>query len=75
MSPSDAKIEDLADGAYDLIVGGNNEATITVSGGEGEVEFRDPAEEGKLMLDFDPRGKTIDVNQGGTVYLTVDFPS
>ncbi|MDJ0654534.1 MAG: hypothetical protein QNJ40_10295 [Xanthomonadales bacterium] len=69
------EVEDLADGDYDLVVGGVIEGIIEVSGGEGELEFRDPPEPGKLPLVFDPRGQTISVEQGGEVFLTVDFPS
>ena len=71
------EVEDLDIGNYDLFVGGEYvtsfEVVDTGDGIEGEVEFRNPAEEGKLELTFDPRGKTIDVAQDSTVYLTVEF--
>ncbi len=69
------EVEDLDDGDYELFVGATQVATITVAGGEGEVEFRDPVEPGKLPLDFDPRGMTISVEQNGEVFLSVDFPA
>jgi hypothetical protein len=42
---------------------------------QGELEFRNPVEPGKLPLDFDPRGQQIDVLDGGTVILETLFPS
>ena len=69
------QIEDVADGSYGLEVGGVHRADIQVSGGEGEVEFRDPPEAGKLPLDFDPLGKTIKVSGGGGVILQGTLPN
>ncbi len=71
------EIEDLPLGVYQLHVGGIHQGDISVviqSDGstEGEIEFRDPAEPGKLPLDFDPQGKVVDIIQNGTVYLTSD---
>jgi hypothetical protein len=42
---------------------------------EGELEFRNPVEPGKHLLDFDPRGQQIDVLEGATVILEKLFPS
>ncbi|GAB4197101.1 MAG: hypothetical protein Tsb002_30920 [Wenzhouxiangellaceae bacterium] len=67
--------EDLDDGMYELLVGGNSVAMMMVSGGEGELEFRDPVEPGKLPLDFDPLGQIISIEQGGTEYLSVLLPN
>jgi len=71
------EIEDLPVGAYELFVGGTLRGEINVieiSPGitEGEIEFRDPVEPGKLPLDFDPTGQTVDVSQGAVIYLTTD---
>ncbi|MDT8410060.1 MAG: hypothetical protein RQ741_10710 [Wenzhouxiangellaceae bacterium] len=67
------EIEDLPIGDYELQVGGQARGTITVAstddGNEGELEFRSPAEPGKILLDFDPRGQIIEVLQAGTVIL------
>ena len=42
---------------------------------EGELEFRNPVEPGKVLLDFDPRGQQIDVlEEGSTVILETLFP-
>lgn len=69
----DVEIEDVPDGAYTLSVGGIERGTITVSGGEGEIEFGgggdDPDE---LPLDFDPLGALVQVSQNGSVILSGD---
>lgn len=73
---SDFKVEaeDLPIGDYSLRVAGVEKATLTVTtsanGTEGEVEFRSPAEPGKILLDFDPRNQIVDIAQGSTVFLT-----
>lgn len=68
------EIEDLPIGTYSLKVGGSERATIavttTINGTEGEVEFRSPIEPGKILLDFDPRGKRVDITRSGITYLT-----
>ena len=69
------EIEDLPNGSYTLVVGGITRGTIQVSGGEGELEFRDPVEPGKLPLDFDPRGQSVQVQENGTVILSAQFPN
>jgi hypothetical protein len=74
------EIEDVPQGSYDLRVGGNTVGTIQavmIQDGsiQGELEFRNPVEPGKLPLDFDPRGQQIDVLDGGTVILETLFPS
>jgi hypothetical protein len=69
------EIEDVPDGLYGLFVGGSQRGTISVADGEGGIEFRDPVEPGKLPLDFDPRGQTIEVREGSTVIFTAAFPN
>lgn len=69
------EIEGVADGNYGLRVGGTRRATIMASGGEGEVEFRSPVEPGKLPLDFNPLGASIEVLDGNTVILEGTMPS
>ncbi|MEO8460274.1 MAG: hypothetical protein ABI451_07080, partial [Dokdonella sp.] len=68
------EIEDLPVGSYSLKVGGTERATIavttTINGNEGEAEFRSPVEPGKILLDFDPRGKRVDITRAGVTYLT-----
>lgn len=72
------EVEDLDPGTYELYLDRDLitrfDVIDTGFGVEGEVEFRTPAEEGKMELSFDPRGKTIEVAQDSTVYMTVDFP-
>jgi len=74
------EIEDVPEGSYDLRIGGDIVATImavmTQDGTvRGEVEFRNPVEPGKILLDFDPRGQQIDVLDGTAVILETLFPS
>lgn len=71
------EIEDLPLGVYELYVGDSLQGEINVlaqadGSTEGEIEFRDPVEPGKLPLDFDPQGKVIDIVQNNVVYLTTD---
>jgi hypothetical protein len=40
----------------------------------GHLVFRDPELYGMTHLDFDPRGQKIEVLQGDTVILEVEFP-
>jgi hypothetical protein len=73
------EIEDVPAGSYALSIGGEIVGTLqavldfdgTV---RGELEFRDPVEPGKILLDFDPRGQQIDVLEGNTVILETLFP-
>jgi len=72
------EIEDVPVGSYDLHVGGNLVATITVvttmmGRTEGAAEFRTPVEPGKIALDFDPRGQMIEVLDGSTVIMETLF--
>lgn len=75
----DVEIEDVPAGGYILAVGGVERGTIqvvdTVNGPEGELEFRFPAEPGKLPLDFDPRGQLIEVSDASGLVFSVNFPS
>jgi hypothetical protein len=69
-----AEAEDLPIGAYALFVDGVQRGTINVAaaatGSNGELEFRSPVEPGKVLLDFDPRGKLVQIRQGSTVFLS-----
>jgi hypothetical protein len=74
-----AEAEDLPIGAYVLRVDGSERGTINVvavtGGTQGEIEFRSPVEPGKVLLDFDPRGKAVEISQGGTVFFRSTFGS
>jgi hypothetical protein len=72
------EIEDVPVGDYDLVVGGVDRGTITVVDTglkiEGELEFdTDPDDPGEVLLTFDPRGQTLEVVQGATVYFSNVF--
>ena len=69
------EIEDVPDGQYSLHVGGIERGLITVEDDEGRIEFSDPVDDGKLPLNFDPRGEPIEVRQGATLILSATFPS
>lgn len=83
------ELEDVAEGDYDLMVDGAMVAGIHVDAtGRGEVEFdsrpetadddheADDGDDGlDLLLTFDPRGKTISVEQAGTSLFSSMFPT
>lgn len=75
------EVDDLAVGTYELVVGGIVRGGIDVvdigaGDTEGSIDFdNDPDDPGEILLDFDPRGETIEVRQGATVFLTVTMPS
>jgi len=73
----DVEIENLAQGSYDLVVGGVLRGSIVVGPfGEGDLDFEtDSDDPDKLPLDFDPRGMLIEVFDGGTKILERLFPS
>lgn len=67
----EVEIEDVPDGAYDLIADGVVRGTIVVVRGEGEIEFSDGGDDpDELPLDFDPLGALVQVAQGGTIILS-----
>ncbi len=73
-----AEIEQVPLGNYEFFVGGVLRATAevvnTARGTEGEVQFRNPVEPGKVLLDFDPRGELVEWKFNGDVVLTSQFP-
>ena len=73
------EIEDVPIGFYPLKVGGIEVGiieTIEMHDGEifGHIKFRDPETHGREHLDFEPRGEKIEVLQGESIILEVDFP-
>jgi len=73
------ELEDVPVGSYALRVGGVERGTVNVvsaiGGTEGEIEYRDPVEPGKLLLNFDPRGMTIEATGPGGTRLNGVLPS
>ena len=71
------EVEDIPVGEYELWVGKVLRGTITVvsvlGGTEGEIEFRNPVEPGKSLLDFDPRDQLIEVMEFNTLLFSTDF--
>ena len=70
----EVEIEDLADGNYTLKVGGTDRGQIPVSDERGELKFASPARAGRALLDFDPRGQSIEIWRDGTRYLVGQLP-
>jgi hypothetical protein len=73
------EVEDLDLGTYQVVVDdtvrGDVEVVTTDDGTEGEIEFRNPAEDGHPILEFDPRGSEVAIVQNGTTYLEADMPT
>jgi len=73
----EVEVEDVPVGSYNLSVDGIIRSQIQVintsSGTEGKVEFESPATANKLLLDFDPRDKVIEVLEGNTVLFSSEF--
>jgi hypothetical protein len=73
------EIEDVPVGSYTLVVGGNAVGVIEafeMHAGDvfGHITFRDPEVHGREHLDFEPRGQKVEVLQGDSVILEVEFP-
>ncbi|MCB9838732.1 MAG: hypothetical protein H6813_05285 [Phycisphaeraceae bacterium] len=73
------EIEDIAVGAYDLYVNDTHRGVlnaVAVPGGvEAEIEFRDPPQPGKIPLDFDPLGASVEIRQDGIAILSGVSPN
>ena len=74
------EIEDVPVGLYTLKVGGVEVGIIEafemhMGGIFGHIMFRDPESYGRAHLDFEPRGQKIEVFQGESIILEVDFPT
>jgi len=41
----------------------------------GKIEFRDPANPAKPLLNFDPRGQLIEILEAGAPIFSVNFPN
>ena len=65
----EVRVDGLPDGHYHLLVGMMDRGEFVVLDGHGKIEFSSPAEDGHMMLTFDPRGEQIDVqdNQGAVL--------
>jgi len=48
---------------------------FAVAGEETEVEFQDPVEAGKVLLNFEPLGAPVELLSGGTTFLTAVMPA
>ncbi|MCW8872017.1 MAG: hypothetical protein OQK01_05300 [Xanthomonadales bacterium] len=69
----DVEVAGLPDGNYHLYVGMQERGDFTVQEGRGEIRFTSPAEDGRRLMNFDPRGMQIEVRDGqGTVLSSFD---
>jgi len=72
-------LKDVPIGSYTLKVGGEFVGVIEAFEMHdevfGQIRFRDPESYGREHLDFEPRGKKIEVLQGDKTILEVDFPT
>ena len=71
----DMEVENLDAGVYQLLVAGAPVAEFTADGLESEIEFQDPVEPGKVLLNFEPLGAQVNVESAGIVYLTAVMPA
>lgn len=70
----EVELRGAADGTYDFLVDGQLRASVTVSGGEGEVEFDSDADDaGELPLGFDPEGRFLELRLGGATKFSGTF--
>ncbi len=63
-------VKGLPDGDYHLYVGMQDRGDFSVQNGRGEIEFASPAEDGKMMLNFDPRGMQIEIHDASGAVLS-----
>jgi hypothetical protein len=70
-SEFEVEIQQVPDGAYDVLIDGSAKGTIAVTGGVGEIEFEGGSDDvGEHALDFDPLGALVQVGRGGTIILS-----
>ena len=69
-SEFEVQVRGLPDGDYHLFVGAEDRGEFAVNGGHAEMRFASPAEDGKMMLNFDPRGLRIEVRDAEGVILS-----
>ena len=64
------ELEDMPDGMYRLYVGGKDRGEVEVMEGRGVIRFASPSEDGRWLLNFDPRGVQIEVHDSQGVVLS-----
>lgn len=63
----------LTDGTYHALVGMQDRGSFVVLDGHGDLKFSSPAEDGRRLLNFDPRGMKIEVHDDqGAVLSSFD---
>jgi hypothetical protein len=73
------EVEDLPVGSYTLVVAGINRGIISVQSiagkVEGELEFESESERGHNLLNFDPRGQTLEISSNAGTFFSHLFGS
>ena len=64
------EVEGLPDGSYHLVVDMQDRGPLEISNGHGVMEFTSPAEDGRMHMTFDPRGKQIEIHDNNGVVLS-----
>lgn len=69
-SEFEVRVDGLQDGDYHLLVDAQDRGDFAVHQGRGELEFTSPAEDGKMLLNFDPRGMRIEIHDESGAVLS-----
>ena len=64
------ELEGLPDGTYRLRVGALEQGQFTVAAGRANLMFSSPLEDGHRLLNFDPRGVSIEIHDGQGLVLS-----
>jgi len=74
----EVKIESVPAGSYSLLVDSVMRGTIVMGSGkkaEGKIKFSTDPEGSELLLDFEVKGKLIEVQSAGVTVLSIVFPT
>jgi len=69
-SEFELNVDGLVDGDYHLFVGGQHRGDFVVHQGHGALEFASPGEDGRMLLNFDPRGMQIEIHDASGAVLS-----
>jgi hypothetical protein len=64
-------VSSLSAGNYEVVIDGTQRGTLTVDAmGAGTIVFSTISLEGAVLLDFEVEGRTLEIRQGSTVFLS-----
>jgi hypothetical protein len=66
----EVEVEDMPDGSYHLYLGQHDRGDFEVMNGRGEIRFSSPAEDGHMLMNFDPRGMMVEVHDASGAVLS-----